>query len=304
MEKFLAGVTLFGELDRAQIARMARSCSELRIDRGSAVYRRGEPCTGLHVVVSGQVKVSLHTSQGDAMVVELATPGMTFGKAPLFSGRPHLASAEALVDSIVLHVPKEALFGEADLDPRFARRLITALGNRLYQRVSEFEQHVLASGTERVASYLLRGTDGEARSGRERLTFSANKGVIASRLNLTHEHFSRILRELMGEGLIEVAGREVLILDRNGLSRYAAALACTGPSNRNRGLGYRYGDDVQKHHLRRHPGNDASSLRRRSPEREHAERDVGDEPDDLCREPGRGEGILPDHDGERDRAQE
>lgn len=304
MEKFLASVALFSELDCAQLARIARGCSEFRIDRGSAAYRRGDPCTGLHVVASGQVKVSLHTSRGDAMVVELALPGMTFGKAPLFSGRPHLATAEALVDSVVLHVPKKALLREADLDPRFARRLITALGNRLYQRVGEFEHYVLASGTERVADYLLRGANGEARPGSERVTFSANKGIIASRLNLTHEHFSRILREFMGEGLIEVSGREVRILDRKRLSRHAPAHARTGPSNGQRVLGYRHGNDVQKHHLRRDPGNDASLLRRRAPECEHAEDDVGDEADDLGREPGRREGILPDHDGERDRAQE
>jgi len=41
----------------------------------------------------------------------------------------------------------------------------------------------------------------------------ANKGVIASRLNLTPEHFSRILSELSHQSLIEVQGSEIRILD-------------------------------------------------------------------------------------------
>ena len=40
-----------------------------------------------------------------------------------------------------------------------------------------------------------------------------SKGTIASRLNLTQEHFSRILNELTSSGLIEVEGRTIHIPD-------------------------------------------------------------------------------------------
>ena len=43
------------------------------------------------------------------------------------------------------------------------------------------------------------------------MTLSTNKGVIASRLNLTQEHFSRILHELTELGLIVVEGRRIHI---------------------------------------------------------------------------------------------
>ena len=45
------------------------------------------------------------------------------------------------------------------------------------------------------------------------MTLPAKKGVIASHLNLTHEHFSRILHELIEAGLIEVDGPRVTIPD-------------------------------------------------------------------------------------------
>ncbi|HSO07141.1 MAG TPA: helix-turn-helix domain-containing protein, partial [Pelomicrobium sp.] len=41
----------------------------------------------------------------------------------------------------------------------------------------------------------------------------AKKGVIASRLNLTQEHFSRIIHELANRGLILIHGREITIPD-------------------------------------------------------------------------------------------
>ena len=40
-----------------------------------------------------------------------------------------------------------------------------------------------------------------------------SKGTIASRLNLTQEHFSRILNELSTGGLIQVQGRTIHIPD-------------------------------------------------------------------------------------------
>ena len=46
-----------------------------------------------------------------------------------------------------------------------------------------------------------------------RSNLSPGKNVIASRLNMTPEHFSRILHELADNGLIEIDNRIVRILD-------------------------------------------------------------------------------------------
>jgi CRP/FNR family transcriptional regulator, dissimilatory nitrate respiration regulator len=90
--------------------------------------------------------------------------------------------------------------------------LIASLADQLYRRLTEFEGYFLNSGTERVISYLLPGENGTSVRDPQQITSPATKGIIASRLNLTHEHFSRILRELMTAGLIEVDGREVRIV--------------------------------------------------------------------------------------------
>ena len=67
----------------------------------------------------------------------------------------------------------------------------------------------------RVIGYLLRDLDrrGDASIQPVRIVLDTSKGVIASRLNLTPEHFSRILGELSTEGLISVKGAEITILD-------------------------------------------------------------------------------------------
>lgn len=219
---FLSNIPLFSHLNSAQLTRIADGSDEIEAARGTVVYHRGERCTGLHVVVYGQVKLSLQTSRGDEMVVELVGPGTAFGEAVLFSARPHIVAAEALADSKLLHVAKAVLLAELERDSRFSSVLIASLADQLYRRLTEFEGYFLSSGTERVISYLLRGENGNSVRDAEQITLPATKGIIASRLNLTHEHFSRILRELMTAGLIEVDGREVRILNKERLFGYAS----------------------------------------------------------------------------------
>ena len=52
------------------------------------------------------------------------------------------------------------------------------------------------------------------------MTLPTNKGIIASRLNLTQEHFSRILHELSEKGLVVVEGRKIHIPDVGKLRTY------------------------------------------------------------------------------------
>ena len=222
IQSFLSNLPIFRDLGDQQIARLAVGTVVLEAPRGAAVYHRGDPCNGLHAVVYGQIKLSLQTDRGDEMVVELIGPGTSFGDAPLFSGKPHILAAEALADSKVLHVTKDVLLAEIERDPRLSQRVIAILSDRLYQRLSELEGYFLSSGTERVISYLLRVENDHAAGNVERVTLPATKGIIASRLNLTHEHFSRILRELITAGLIEVDGRDVRILNKKRLYGYAS----------------------------------------------------------------------------------
>ena len=83
------------------------------------------------------------------------------------------------------------------------------------------ESYSLHSGTQRVIGYLLRAEpEPDAAGNIAQLKLPTSKGIIASRLNLTPEHFSRVLHELTAAGLITVDGRTVIILDLERLRTY------------------------------------------------------------------------------------
>ncbi len=217
---FLSNLPLFRDVKAEGIDRLALRASEVDARRDTLVCRRGGCCNGLHAVVVGQVKLSVETGRGDEKVIELAGPGMSFGEASMFLGKPHIVSATTLTDSKLLHVEKEAVMDEVHRDPKFAQRVIEVLSENLHQRIMDLESFTLHSGTERVADYLLNNELCGKLNGSMRFTLPVKKGIIASRLNLTHEHFSRILHALMNEQLITVDGRDVRVLDAGRLRAY------------------------------------------------------------------------------------
>ena len=214
VQSFLANVPLFKELAAGELDRVAVFTREVRASRSEILFHRGDEARGFHVIVFGQVKLVFVSGGGDEKVVDILGPGQSFGEAVMFMERPHVVTAQALVDSLLLYVQREAVFEELERDPRFARRMIAGLSHRLHNLVADLEANSMRSGRQRIIGYLLHDCGpSSVQDGGFEVTLPATKGVVASRLNLTLEHFSRILHELAEEGLIELHGRSVQIRD-------------------------------------------------------------------------------------------
>jgi CRP-like cAMP-binding protein len=213
---FLSNLPMFQGLSAAEIDRIAAGTAEVRASKGQTIFQRGDPCVGFHAVVYGQVKLAFVSPQGSEKVIDILGPGQTFGEALMFSDRSYVVYGQALADSLLLHISKEVIDAEIAADPHLARVMLASLSRRLIGLIQDVEAYSLRSGMQRVIGYLLRDVDEHAKApedGPVRITLDANKGVIASRLNLTPEHFSRILGELSHEGAIGVRGAEISILD-------------------------------------------------------------------------------------------
>ncbi len=184
----------------------------MRASKGDILFHKGDPCTGFHLLVYGQIKLAFTSQQGNEKVVEILQQGQSFGEAIMFMEKPYIVFAQALTDSLLLHVSKDAVFAELERDPRLSRKMLAGMAIRLHTLMNDVESYSLHSGKERIIGYLLRELAEEDQNGTDvAVTLPTNKGVIASRLNLTQEHFSRILHELTELGLIVVEGRKIHI---------------------------------------------------------------------------------------------
>ena len=221
----LATLPLFNGMSPEEIARIMRDAKEIRVDKGAFLFNKGDPCKGFHLLLAGRIKLAFISPQGQEKVVEIIKPDQTFGEALMFAEKPYIVSAQALADSHMLHFSRRVVFEELERDPGLARKMIAGLSVRLHRLVADVEDYSLHSGKQRIVGYLLREaeddeSDHAAPNRAVAINLSINKSTLASRLNMTQEHFSRLLRELMDLGLFSVKGHIIHIPDLEKLRRF------------------------------------------------------------------------------------
>ena len=214
IESLLTEFPLLAELKRDEVRRLARGAVQYDLPRGRVLFRQGEACSALHLIVSGQVKLYVQTARGDEKVMELTGAGGSLGEMALLMRQPYMMTAEVIVDSCFIELGMEAVLALLTNNVNFLRCMLREVCRRLSQRTRDLENCLLLNGTQRVTGFFLSQLPANGSSpALTTVTLPAKKSIIASRLNLTHEHFSRILREMQSEGLIQVRGREIRLLD-------------------------------------------------------------------------------------------
>ena len=215
-QAFLAALPMFKALDEATIARLAAATTRRALARGERLFSKGDVASGMYVVVHGEIRLIARSPVRGERLTGVVGPGRSFGEPVMFLERPAVVDAEAAGDALVLYLPKQAVFAEIERSPRFARRIIASLSQRVESLVHEIDRQALGSGRARLVDYLVRRAGNQP--GPRLFTLPATKAAIASQLNLTPEHFSRLLHELAAAGLLQVQGGHISVPDVDRLA--------------------------------------------------------------------------------------
>jgi len=138
VHSLLRELPLFERIDLTALERIAAGASEVDAPGNTVIFKRDDACRGLHVVVSGQVKLALQGAQGTERVVELVGPGGVFGEIAVLNGR-HLLTAETLADTRLVHFAKALVLAELERTPAFTRGLVAILSRRFQHLLGALE---------------------------------------------------------------------------------------------------------------------------------------------------------------------
>lgn len=219
--EILRNLPLFQEVRQADLEALAPSVRTVHAERRKVLFKRGDPCEGFHMLVSGKVKLSLVSSQGVDKPLDIVTAGGSFGDITMLLERPYYLTAQALEDSLLLYLPRNAIVRLIESDSRFAMRMLASLSMRMRNVVDDIECFSLQPPAARLVTYLLRllppGSMTPAK-----IELSMHKNVVAAQLNLTPETLSRHFRELADRGLLSLEGRTIVVNDIDRLGEYVA----------------------------------------------------------------------------------
>ena len=205
---------LFTRLTDIQLDRVYRHSQVVKLEEGQLLFAQGEDVTNFYLVLSGKMKLYRVSPDGQEKIIEIVPQGGLFAEALMFMDQPHYpVSSAALSETTVIGIDSRDF---KDMLRDSVETCLLLLGNmsfRLRQLVHEIDTLTLHSGTCRVANYLLE----HAPDDQESFELDTAKGVIAARLSVKPETFSRIIKHLRGEGVISIDGSKITIHNRKAL---------------------------------------------------------------------------------------
>jgi CRP/FNR family transcriptional regulator len=221
----LAKVPIFSGLTEGELAFLLQRAIPRRYVAGEIVFGEGEPCLGMYVVESGHIRIFKSSSGGREHVLSVDGPGSSVAELPVFDGGSYPASAAAVDDATLLFVSKQDFHALCLAHPQVTLKVLRVVGARLRRLVGIIEELSFTTVRHRLASFLLRLAQKEGKRASEgiQVALPASNQELASQIGTVRELVSRNLSRLQAEGMLQLDGRHVLILDLKALEEASQA---------------------------------------------------------------------------------
>ena len=200
----LGALPLFEPLSPDERERLAAGCRMRTFARGATLFSEGERADGMHIVLRGVVKVVRFAPDGRETVLHLVRRGNTIGEAAMFQKGTF---------------PASALFALVTENPEMALRMLAALSLRLRMFAHKLAAQGQGGAACRLATYLLHRRQ---IGGGDLIRLGVSREVLANLLGLARETLSRQLSRFSEAGLVELRGKDIVILDVPALQATAA----------------------------------------------------------------------------------
>ncbi len=228
----LSDTTLFTGLTHELFHNYCSKTTIRLVWKGEVLVNEGDPCTGIGLIIEGQLAMQKYSSSGDFATIELLGPGDIFGEYMIFGSRKnYTVTIEAVTNSKIIFITREMLMSILAQSPDVMNNFLTILSDRIQtqnRRISLLSQKSLR---QKIANYLLEllrdqlEKEGEnPKSIRKTVSTQAvelpvSKEVVSRLLAMPRPSFSRELISMERDGLIRVSGRVIWLLDLDGLEK-------------------------------------------------------------------------------------
>lgn len=193
-----------------------------RYEAAGAVFLEGDGPGPVFGVVSGRVRITAQSSDGEESTLVIRYPHQLFGELSAIDGLPRSATATAMEPVELVAVPP-AEFNQYLRDhAELALPLLRMLAERLRATTRGHLSHRPGDVVTRVAARIAMLAEREPKSAGTIVTLSVSQGDLASWADVDREAVSRALLRLRANGWIEVAdGGRVDVLNLSALRRLA-----------------------------------------------------------------------------------
>lgn len=178
--------------------------------------------SGLYCINSGKVKIYQRGYEGKEQIIRLAKNGDILGYRALISGEGYSATATAIEDSKICLIPKEVFYELLQSNAEITKLMMKLLANELKDAESKITNLAQKPVIERLAEALLMlkeyyGNQEDDNS----LNINITREEIANIIGTATETAIRLLSELKKEGILDLSGKKITIINNDSLMKLA-----------------------------------------------------------------------------------
>jgi CRP/FNR family transcriptional regulator len=220
--RVVARQPLFASLQESECRALVDRSVCRGTNRGETLFREGEPCRGLYLVVEGVVRTYRANADGQEQVFGVFGAGDSLGEVSLFDEGPYLASARVVESGRVLFLPFGEVYALYQTHPQVAHAVVRELSERVRSLAALVDRLALQDVSTRVAWAVLRhARECDALRTGAPFRLPRTQEELAAELGTTREGVSRALRTLRASGVIGQRGARIQVLDAPRLERLA-----------------------------------------------------------------------------------
>ncbi|MFM7018285.1 Crp/Fnr family transcriptional regulator [Flavobacterium sp.] len=208
-------------LNKEELLKMADCKTSYTIKKGEPIFEEGESVNGIFCVKDGVCKLSKLSANGKDQIVKLAKSGELLGQRSLISDEPANLSAVALEDMEVCFIPKSEIMNFFNQNNQFSMNVMKTICGDLKEADDHMVSMAQKSVKERLAETLLYLEDNFGKNNDGSLRIQLSREELAGIIGTATESCIRLLSELNKNGLVDLTGKKITILDRNKLKRMA-----------------------------------------------------------------------------------
>ena len=187
------------------------------------VFSEKEPARGVFVVLEGEVKLSINSSDGRRLSLSIARKGDVLGLSSVLSGNPYEMTAETLYPSKIAPIGRQDFLNFVAQHPEVYQTLMEELSRQYSMACVQLRTVGLAStAPEKLARLLLDWSDtGQTTERGSRLRFSLTHEEIGEFIGASRETVTRTLSVFKSRRLVMFNGSVLTIPNRVALENFA-----------------------------------------------------------------------------------
>lgn len=214
----------FSNLDQSIFNNFLKNARPIKCDKGKVLFQQDDKAEYFYFIQKGWIKLFKQTLDGSEAVIDVINDTHIFGETALFNDHHYTLSAEVVEPSELISIPINILDKAISDTPQVAIKMLKVMSTHNKRQDIELENRDIKNAPQRIGCFLMRLCPYPYDQEDITLHLPYDKTLIASRLGMKAETFSRALNKLKESKHIIVKGSTVIIPSLNKIKQYSCSV--------------------------------------------------------------------------------